>query len=183
MKRKSRGQTLVEFALVFPLIMFFLFATIDYGYYIYAWSEIQFAARRGAEQASLNQPREVQSSYSALDYAGDPCLQEIVAEMQKSGWINAKTKPDLTQLTLHYYDSAAAVTPLSAASANPKKIGNVVEVRLDKAIAPLTPVAETFNGGDDFHFVAISRRTIVSNGPLINAVVDNRDYEHCIIVP
>ncbi len=53
--RKSRGQALVEFALVTPLLTMLLFGIFDLGRAIYAYSTIANAARVGARVASVNQ--------------------------------------------------------------------------------------------------------------------------------
>jgi Flp pilus assembly protein TadG len=49
----SRGQALVEFALVSPLLLMFSFVTIDVGRVIYTYSAISSAAREGARTLSL----------------------------------------------------------------------------------------------------------------------------------
>jgi Flp pilus assembly protein TadG len=53
--RDGRGQTLVEFALVFPLFVFMLFAIFDLGRAVYAYNTIGNAAREGARVAAVNQ--------------------------------------------------------------------------------------------------------------------------------
>ena len=51
----SRGQGLVEFALVFPLIVLMLFGVFDLGRAVYAYNTIGNAARQGARIAAVNQ--------------------------------------------------------------------------------------------------------------------------------
>ena len=48
-----RGQTLVEFALVFPIFILLLFAVIDGGRYIFLSSTLSNAAREGARLGSV----------------------------------------------------------------------------------------------------------------------------------
>lgn len=50
---RDRGQTLVEFALVFPIFILLLFAVIDGGRYVFANSTVSNAAREGARLASV----------------------------------------------------------------------------------------------------------------------------------
>jgi Flp pilus assembly protein TadG len=50
---RSRGQTLVEFALVLPIFLLLLFAVIDGGRYIYLSSALSNAAREGARLGSV----------------------------------------------------------------------------------------------------------------------------------
>jgi Flp pilus assembly protein TadG len=47
-RRRSRGQSLVEFALVFPLFILLLAAMIDFGIGLYSYMTVVNAARDGA---------------------------------------------------------------------------------------------------------------------------------------
>ena len=49
------GQALVEFALVFPVMVLLLFGILDLGRAIYAYNTISNAAREGARVAAVNQ--------------------------------------------------------------------------------------------------------------------------------
>lgn len=52
---RSRGQGLVEFALVFPVIALLLFGVLDLGRAVFAYNTIANAARQGARVAIVNQ--------------------------------------------------------------------------------------------------------------------------------
>lgn len=52
---RTGGQALVEFALVFPLIMLLLVAVFDLGRLVFAYTDITNAARSGARVAIVNQ--------------------------------------------------------------------------------------------------------------------------------
>jgi len=54
--RKSRGQSLVEFALVLPLLMVILLFTVDFGRVFLGWVELNNAARIAANYAAAGQP-------------------------------------------------------------------------------------------------------------------------------
>jgi Flp pilus assembly protein TadG len=54
-RQHSRGQALVEFALVFPLIVFVLLAIFDAGRAVYTYNTVANAARQGARIAAVNQ--------------------------------------------------------------------------------------------------------------------------------
>jgi Flp pilus assembly protein TadG len=54
-KRASRGQSLVEFALVFPIFMLVVFGIIDVGRYVYVTNAFNEAAREGARYGSVEQ--------------------------------------------------------------------------------------------------------------------------------
>jgi Flp pilus assembly protein TadG len=53
MKRLQRGQGLLEFALLTPVLLTFLFAVIDGGRLVLAYQTVGEAARSGAHQAQL----------------------------------------------------------------------------------------------------------------------------------
>ena len=184
MKRKSRGQTLVEFALVFPIMMVFFFGIIDMAYYVYGWAEIQFGARRGAEEATLRQPNKVTltGQYTPQDLNDDPCLAAILVEAQRNGAINGDSQIYLNDLRITFHESANDTTPENDSLA--KSPGRVVQIGVRKTIEPLTPLTNWILGGRDYNFQAYSRRTIVANGPpYIDRVEgDTRiaDYNKCI---
>ena len=52
-RRGERGQTIIEFALLFPLIAIFLFAIVDFGLAISERSVLADAAREGARVGAL----------------------------------------------------------------------------------------------------------------------------------
>jgi Flp pilus assembly protein TadG len=52
---RQRGQALVEFAFVFPLLVLFAVATVDMGRAVWAYTQITNAARQGARVAAVNQ--------------------------------------------------------------------------------------------------------------------------------
>jgi len=51
--QRSRGQALVEFSLVFPLMMLLVFGLIDIGRLVYANNALSEAAREGARWGSV----------------------------------------------------------------------------------------------------------------------------------
>jgi Flp pilus assembly protein TadG len=53
--KRSDGQTLVEFALVIPLVILLLLAVFDFGRAIYAYNAVSNAAREGARTAIVDQ--------------------------------------------------------------------------------------------------------------------------------
>jgi Flp pilus assembly protein TadG len=53
--RRRRGQTLVEFALVFPIFVMLLLGVFDIGRAVFAYNEITNAAREAVRTAIVNQ--------------------------------------------------------------------------------------------------------------------------------
>lgn len=56
---EERGQSLVEFALVFPIIVLLVVAFVEVGRAVFAWNTIANAARQGARVAAVNQLADV----------------------------------------------------------------------------------------------------------------------------
>jgi Flp pilus assembly protein TadG len=54
-RRHQRGQALVEFAFVLPIIVLLIAAFIEVGRAVFAWNTIANAARQGARVAAVNQ--------------------------------------------------------------------------------------------------------------------------------
>jgi len=52
MKLRNRGQALVEFALVSPVLLSMLFATMQFGYAFYTYNNLEKAVRDGCRYAS-----------------------------------------------------------------------------------------------------------------------------------
>jgi Flp pilus assembly protein TadG len=178
MKRKSRGQSLVEFALVFPVLVLLLFIAIDFGYYVFIWSEVQFSARRSAEQASRMQPRQMLTADAYWDVENDPCLRQIFREASRAGGFNGQTQifPSDVYLSFHLTTNDAT----ASLNAQAKTLGRIAQVRVHKEVTPLTPLTRWVLGGRDYKFNAVSRRTIVANGPSFPMVIDGADYNTCI---
>jgi Flp pilus assembly protein TadG len=51
--RSEKGQSLVEFALVLPILIFLLFGIIDFGRIFYTYLTIEHAGREAARAASI----------------------------------------------------------------------------------------------------------------------------------
>lgn len=56
---RGRGQSLVEFALVFPIIVLLVMAFMEIGRAVFAYNTIANAARQGARVAAVNQLADV----------------------------------------------------------------------------------------------------------------------------
>jgi hypothetical protein len=74
-EQRSRGQALVEFALVLPLIVLLLVMAIDFGRVYFGWVGLQNVARIGANYAALHATADWNPSASNGNY------QDYVAEI------------------------------------------------------------------------------------------------------
>jgi Flp pilus assembly protein TadG len=69
--RRDNGQSLVEFALVFPVFILIVFGLVDVGRLVYTYNTLGNAAREGARIAAVNQ----------IDYpAGTSCNENMPIE-------------------------------------------------------------------------------------------------------
>jgi Flp pilus assembly protein TadG len=74
MVRAERGQSLVEFAMVAPLVLVLLFAIVDFGRAFQSWITVTNAAREGARLAATGATQQdvvarVQTAASGLSPA------------------------------------------------------------------------------------------------------------------
>ncbi|MFN3372844.1 MAG: TadE family protein, partial [Chloroflexus sp.] len=56
--KSQRGQSIVEMALLLPVMLIVLFGIIEFGYLIFAYSMVSQAARNGAEAAAQLPPHQ-----------------------------------------------------------------------------------------------------------------------------
>jgi hypothetical protein len=151
----TRGQTLVEFALVFPLFVAMLFGLIDVGRLVYQHSTLSQAAREAARLAA------VEASW----------MGETPATVPSCGTFGGPVCPaNFTELKTHVVTAANRMVapfgsivssrvwiscddPGSAPTGNwttdscaSNAVKDVVSVRVEMTFAPLTPVASGLVG-------------------------------------
>jgi Flp pilus assembly protein TadG len=127
-RHRSRGQSLVEFAIILPIMLLFLAAVLDLGRVFYATITLNNAAREGAFQAA-----QTPDSFDA----GQPCntatnlvVCRVQLEARGSGVTIAATDVDLT------------CSPNCNAVA-----GNTVTVGVTGQFTLVTPLLSMFFGG------------------------------------
>ena len=152
MRRHSKGQSLVEMALILPLMLLVLFGIIDLGYYIYGYSTIYFAARNGTEVASELPPYDTQ-----LKNSGDGCTGAILDATQKGVVIFSDFSTNNVRIS---YPNG----PTS------RELGQPIEVRIQYDIQPLTPLFRLVRFGNNGALPVniAARRSIegLGNGPI-----------------
>ena len=141
MRRRERGQTLVELALMLPVFVMLFLGMIEFGWYIYNYSSLENAARRGSEQAIKEPPLPANAGSTA-----DACVVEI----------RRQSKLNLTLIQL----PDSAVTVAYPIATQDRKLGSEIEVRIQHTGQFLTPLGSRFGAGS-FQFDFRSRRTIL----------------------
>jgi Flp pilus assembly protein TadG len=100
--RSQRGQGLVEFAVIFPFMVFFLFAIFDVGLAFNRQATIQHAAREGARYAALSddetliRERTATQSQGLLDADDFAAIQIEYFDMDCNGEIGLGDRVDVT---------------------------------------------------------------------------------------
>jgi Flp pilus assembly protein TadG len=123
--RSERGQSLVEFALVLPLLLMVLFAIMDFGRIFQGYVTLANASREGARLAATG-------CGNSVTYCSDGTIQARVT---------ARDGNLTTTTTVSYPDTGG------------KKQGNSVRVRVNTTITLVTPLAPiiALAGGGSFN--------------------------------
>jgi hypothetical protein len=124
--RHSRGQALVEFAVILPILLLVVLLALDFGRVFFGWVGLQNAARQGANHAALNP--------TAWGTPGDPEAQALYL---------ARIENDANGL------NCTLETPVpTPAFPDGNVVGGRSEVQLSCAFLPITPlVSALFPGG------------------------------------
>jgi Flp pilus assembly protein TadG len=130
-ERRTRGQALVEFALILPVFMLFFATVLDLGRIAAAQISVQNAAREGAFQAAVT-PTDFDPS---LPCPADGLTNKILCRvtLESSGTI-----------TVNASDISVACNPVDCSTG----IGNTVTVQVTGHFQLLTPLLSTFFGGN-----------------------------------
>lgn len=150
-QQRQRGQSIVETAMVLPLLVLLIFSIIDFSYYIFSYSIIERSARVGAETASKMPPS--LGAVAAQNSGGtqDGCISGVQASV-----IAAVLWLPIDDIQVRYPTQADN----SQYPASPTKaVGSVIEVEVRSTFNWLTPVGGIF-GNRTLNFT--SRRTIMN---------------------
>lgn len=132
----QRGQALVEFALVAPILVILIFGFVDVARLYNAWVTIQGAAREGARYGVTGRS----------DCPADPdnrlvCIKYWTSQQAKS-LTNSSTE---LQVTVRSWDYPSYADP--ANEGVPGDQCDALEVQVEYDFQPSTPLADTLLGG------------------------------------
>lgn len=122
--RHRRGQSLVEFALVLPILLILMLGILDFGRAIAAYNSVSNGARSGARVAIVNQ------DFDAIETA-------IESEAVSLDDVEVEFDPDVND------------KPACPAEDCCPQIGCIVEVRVTSSYVPATPIFSTIVGTID----------------------------------
>lgn len=142
-RHQSRGQSLVELALILPVLMLLVAATIDLGRIFYSQITITNAAREGAMEASRNP-----------------------TSFQANTGCNTSTNRIMCRVINESKGSFVAVLPADVSvSCSPSctaAMGNMATVRVNGRFSLLTPLLAGFLGGSTINMAASASAQIIT---------------------
>jgi hypothetical protein len=148
-RRRERGQALVEFALIAPVLVILIFGFVDAARLYQAWVTVQGAAREGARYGVTGQddcPAATDNRVACITYW---------ASQRAKGLTNADT---LLAVTVRRWDYPTYPDPpLEGSAGGPC---DALEVKVEYDFEPSTPLADTILG-----FVHITGRERLVNEP------------------
>ena len=126
----SRGQSLVEFALILPIFLLMIMGIVDAGRLIYTFNTVSNAARDGARIAIVNQSDHGTTTCDTASATAWPVGCAVV-----SG-IGLDLQPTDVQIEYHdYTDTTDCSLPNT-----PPQIGCIAVVKVTGTFQPLTPI-------------------------------------------
>ena len=150
----SRGQSIVELALVLPVLLLLVLIGLDFGRAYLGWVVLNNAARVGADYAALHP--------AAWGTPGDPVRRGTYEALVRDARADAGG-------TLAGCDDATVPAPVFASGV---ELGDVAEVTLTCRFTPITPlIGSVIAAGSDG--IAVSARSIfpirtgIVGGPVI----------------
>jgi Flp pilus assembly protein TadG len=128
-RQKSRGQSLVEFALILPVFLVFLAAALDLGRVFYANISLNNAAREGAFEAS---------KHPDAFGAGQPC------DGTDAGRIVCRVQFESQNSAISVADSDISATCSNSCNA---AAGSTITVNVKGSFKLVTPILSAIFGG------------------------------------
>lgn len=142
-RHQSRGQSLVELALILPVLMLLVAATIDLGRIFYSQITITNAAREGAMEASRN-PTSFQAN-TVCNTSTNRIMCRVINESKGSF------------VTVAPADVSVSCSPSCTAT-----MGNTATVRVAGRFTMLTPLLAGFLGGSTINMAATATAQIIT---------------------
>jgi hypothetical protein len=149
-RKRSRGQGLVELALILPVLLLMVMAALDFGRLFLGWVVLNNAARVGANYAALYP--------EAWDAPGNAARRSTYDSLVRDARADA-------EIALTACSAKAVAAP---AFPNGKDLGDHAEVTLDCGFSPITPIiGDLFAGAGNP--LMVSARSVF---PLRSGAVD-----------
>jgi len=144
--RRSRGQSLAEFALVLPLFLLLFFAVVDLGSAVFTFNSLTNAAREGVRLAIVNQDN-----------------ASIIARAETQVSVAEINAPNVS-IDFYQQDSTTGQPDLSS-TCSPAAVGCLAVVSFESTYRPLTPIIGNILFKNGVTFKATSILTVEYSCP------------------
>src|SRR4029078_10630091 len=139
--RQERAQSLVEFALIVPMLLILVFGIIDFGMGLRAYISVASATREGARYASVGNPPATLTTGGSGQCNGTTVTTTVG---KVCGTINGLNLVNVQNVKVEVCDSAAPPVCVTAPTANMLP-GKSVKVTADYRYKYITPVKALIN--------------------------------------
>jgi Flp pilus assembly protein TadG len=134
LRRPRRGQALVEFALVLPLLILLLVGVLDFGRAIFAYNSLSNAARSGAREAIVDQnPAAIRDAATSEAVGLDPLDVDVTYEV---GCATPEVGCVVTVEVTHEWHAA---TPILGTILGPITIASDSKMPIEREYSSATP--------------------------------------------
>jgi Flp pilus assembly protein TadG len=141
---QSRGQSLVEFALVLPLFLILIMGVVDAGRLVYMNSTLSNAAREGARTGSVEASWMTKSGGACAGAAGQKCPANDAALLADiTATANNMNAPFGNVAATYVRCTAAGSVPAAVGTnttCSPNATGGQISVRVTQTWSALTPL-------------------------------------------
>ena len=123
-RKRQKGQDLVEYALVLPIMLLFLMSILDLGRVIYIFSSLHNSVRDGARYGIISPP----------DLAGiEPVVRDKAVGLDQAELVVLAWQPDLETVRVQATYQFTAVSPIVTVliGGNPWQIGSQATMRVE----------------------------------------------------
>jgi Flp pilus assembly protein TadG len=148
--RRDRGGTLVEFAVVAPLLFLLLFGVIEFARVGHGFSTVWTAAREGARYATTvgDDDSDGLPNYLDCDSIKEAALDKVVGMSVGAGDVNIVFY-DLTGAAAADCDSATPLPAPSPSGSTDIDSGFTIEVEVVSEFNAIVPLTSSFLDGID----------------------------------
>lgn len=135
---RSRGQALVEFALVIPLFLLLVFAIVDMARYVYTANALSNMAREAARVAG------VESRPACAEASRDICANAIARTRITAVALNPGVATSGSPSAVGVYVECRAQINLSVVTMADCHSNDILKVRLNSDFTLVTPFVSSF---------------------------------------
>ena len=139
-RRRTRGQSLVETALILPWFFLIIFGLVDLGRGVYAYNTVANAARSGARVAAVNQ----------IEMSPDCVNDRPIVNPAQPHWSIKRCAADAAiavGITPNDVDVDYVAPPGSSLDCSLRKVGCIAVVTVHYDFVPFTPGVSLALGG------------------------------------